>query len=280
MPQQKPLFSIGIIADAQYCDHEPMHGRFYRKSTEKLSEALQTLNRQQVAFFLDMGDLIDRDFSSFTPIKKAYKLAQARVYRVLGNHDFSVQEEEKPKVAGQLGLDPLAYYDFTYLGWRFIMLNGNEVSTFAHPADSPEAKEGQAMLEKLQQQNAVNAKPWNAGMSQQQMQWLESRLNEAAKQNQKTIIVNHFPVYPKDPHNLWNDDEVLALLLKYPQVVAYFNGHHHAGNYGRKEHVHFLNFKGMVETEDENAFALVEVYQDHLQVNGYGREESRRLEIG
>jgi predicted phosphodiesterase len=274
-----PQFSIGIIADVQYCDHEAAYNRYYRKSGEKLSEAINTLNRYEPAFFIDLGDLIDRDFSSIEPMLKVYQQAGARVYRVLGNHDFSVNDAHKPEVPARLGLDASAYYDFSYLGWRFIMLNGNEVSTFAHTADSEETAEAERMLDQLRQQNAVNAQPWNGGISPRQVRWLKSRLDEAARQGQRVMVANHFPVYPKDPHNLWNDEEVVVLLLAYPQVVAYLNGHHHAGNYGRKSHVHFLNFKGMVETENENSFALLEVHPDHLLVKGFGREESRKLTI-
>lgn len=272
-----PLFSFGVIADAQYCDCEPAIGRYYRRSTQKLADALQKLNQRDLAFIIDLGDLIDRDFSSFDEILKVYEQSNYRVYRTLGNHDFTVEDAQKVQVANRLGLDQAAYYDFLYLGWRFIVLNGNELSTYAHPAGSEEARAGAEMLQNLEKGGAINARPWNGGISQQQLAWLESKLEVARQENQWVIVINHFPAYPKDPHNLWNDQEVVDLLIRYPQVVAYLNGHNHAGNYGQKEHVHFLNFTGMVETDAKNTFAHVDVFPDRLAVEGYGRESSRTL---
>ena len=272
-----PLFSFGLIADAQYCDCDPAIGRYYRRSTEKLADSLQSLHQHDLAFILDLGDLIDRDFHSFDDILKVYEQSKFRVYRILGNHDFSVDDAQKAKVANRLGLDKAAYYDFVYLGWRFIVLNGNEVSTFAHPEGSAEAKAAAEMLAAMEKNGAVNARPWNGGISAKQMAWLESRLDAAARENQRVIVANHFPAYPEDSHNLWNDQDLVQLLTRYRGVVAYFNGHNHAGNYGQKEHVHFLNFKGMVETAEENAFAVVEVYPDNLNVRGYGREADKTL---
>ncbi len=277
MNTEQALFSFGIIADAQYCDCEPAIGRYYRKSTQKLADALQTLHQHKLSFILDLGDLIDREFSSFEAILQVYKQSKFRVHRTLGNHDYAVEDHEKQKVADLLGIPAPGYYDFVHLGWRFIVLNGTEVSTFAHPEGSAAEKEAQEMLSRLEANEAINAKAWNGAISTEQMAWLKATLQDASEQHQKTMVMGHYPLYPKDSHNLWNDEEVVNLLIKYPQVVAYFNGHNHAGNYGQKERVHFLNFKGMVETEQENTFAMVEVYDDRLSVKGFGREDSREL---
>ncbi|MDF9794876.1 hypothetical protein OKW21_000139 [Catalinimonas alkaloidigena] len=280
MTSEQALFSFGVIADAQYCDCESAIGRHYRKSTQKLADCLQTLNQHKLSFVLDVGDLIDRDFSSFDKILEVYGQSKFRVYRTLGNHDYAVEENKKQQVATRLGMHDSAYYNFSYLGWRFIILNGNEVSTFAHPQDSKATKEAEARLKQMQENNAINAKEWNGGISRKQLGWLRTKVEEAASQGERIIVMGHYPLYPKDAHNLWNDEEVVNLLTRYPQVVAYFNGHNHSGNYGQKEHVHFLNFKGMVESEQENSFAIVEVYQDRLTVKGFGREDNRELMIG
>ncbi|WKN33743.1 hypothetical protein PZB74_10440 [Porifericola rhodea] len=279
MIQKKPLFSFGVIADVQYCSCEPAGVRYYRKSVQKLNECLQELNQHSLSFILDMGDLIDRDYSSFDDILEVYDQAKTRVYRSLGNHDFDVSDADKTKVSARLGMDKAAYYDFTYLGWRFIMLNGNEVSTYAHPAGSVEAQEAEQKLAQLKKQNAPNAQSWNGGISEQQLKWLALKLEEASQQMQKIIVCCHFPAYPKDPHNLWNDTEVQQLLSDTPQVVAYFNGHNHGGNYAQKDHVHYLNFKGMVDTASENTFAIADVYPDYLNIRGFGREDSRQLKF-
>lgn len=277
MPQQTPLFSFGVIADVQYCDCPPSPVRFYRKSTDKLQECITTLNKQDLAFTLDLGDLIDRDFSSFATILSEYKSLNARVYRTLGNHDYSVAPERRADVPAQVGLHPSGYYDFVYLGWRFIVLNGNEVSVFSNLPQSEAYQQAEKLLEKLQQQGAPNANEWNAGVSQQQLTWLEQRLREAQSAGQKVIVSGHYPLYPEDPHNLWNAEAVISRLEQPGNVVAYFNGHNHAGNYGQKKGIHYVNFKGMVDTPDQNTFAAIHVHTDHLEMQGFGREDSREL---
>jgi len=42
---------------------------------------------------------------------------------------------------------------------------------------------------------------------------------------------------------------------------------------------HVVNIKGMVDTFDENAFAIVEVHADRMEITGFGREESRVLSL-
>ena len=275
----EPSFSFGVIADVQYCDCPPTDVRFYRKSTDKLAECLATLNQQDLVFTLDVGDLIDRDYSSFDTILQEYTTAKSQVYRTLGNHDYSVSSDKLPEVPGRVGLPASGYYDFVHQGWRFVVLNGTEVSTYAHPPGSEASQQAEQLMEKLEKEGKSWAKPWNAGVSDEQLRWLEQRLKKARRANQKVIVMGHYPLYPEDPHNLWNAEEVITTLEQSGNVVAYFNGHNHAGNYGRKKDIHYLNFKGMVDTPDENTFAAAHVYPDHLQVEGFGREDSRELAL-
>jgi hypothetical protein len=78
---------------------------------------------------------------------------------------------------------------------------------------------------------------------------------------------------------MWDNDRFVSLVTGYPSFVAYFNGHHHDGNYGEVKGKHFLNFKGMVETATQTAYAIVEVYKDRIEIVGQGAEPSRSLKI-
>ena len=62
-------------------------------------------------------------------------------------------------------------------------------------------------------------------------------------------------------------------------VVAYFNGHHHAGDFAEKNGIYYVNFKGMVETVDTNAYSIIKVYSDRIEIDGYGREQDRVLKV-
>jgi hypothetical protein len=57
---------IGVFADCQYCDCETAGSRFYRNSPAKLEECINKFNSvEDIDFIIGLGDLIDRDFSSF-----------------------------------------------------------------------------------------------------------------------------------------------------------------------------------------------------------------------
>ena len=85
-------------------------------------------------------------------------------------------------------------------------------------------------------------------------------------------------MYPENVHNLWNASEVMAVVRENRSVVAYMNGHNHAGNYGRLANRHFVTFKGMVDTDD-TAYAIVNVHAARLEVKGFGRQENMTLPL-
>ncbi|MFC2947641.1 hypothetical protein [Virgibacillus sediminis] len=72
---------------------------------------------------------------------------------------------------------------------------------------------------------------------------------------------------------------ITATIESAGNVVAYVNGHNHAGNYALKNDVHYVTLQGMVKTEDSNSYSIVQVYKDRLEIDGYGREEDRVLKI-
>ena len=88
----------------------------------------------------------------------------------------------------------------------------------------------------------------------------------------------HFPVYPADPHNLWNAQEVISLFEEFSCVKAYINGHNHKGSYGIKNDIHYLTLKGMVETE-KNAYSIIRVAENQMQIAGFGRQGNQTLRL-
>ena len=81
-----------------------------------------------------------------------------------------------------------------------------------------------------------------------------------------------------NPHNLWNDFEIISLIENRPNVVAYINGHNHSGNYVFKNGVHYITLFGMVETMI-NSYAILEFYDDSLVLKGYGNQKTIHLGI-
>lgn len=270
-----PLFSFGIISDVQYCDCEPAGTRVYRSSLNKLAEALNSLKTDNPKFVFDFGDLIEKDFGSYKPVYRILDSSGLKIYHSTGNHDYSVELRMKKRIP-QLRTEKEGYYTFSLDKFRFIILNGNEISNYASTSKT-EIQAANNLIAKLKESGEKNGQEWNGGIGKKQLEWLDLQLKGAKENEEKVFIICHFPVWPEDEHNLLNYREVLPVLEKYDNVIAWFNGHNHAGNYGNFNMIHFITMKGMVETETTGSFALVEVYRNKIWIRGSGREKSQIL---
>lgn len=276
--QEEPARNIrvGLIADVQYVDGNSRGPRKYRKSLQKLPVAVQTLNREGVDLTIQLGDLIERNIKSFKPILARLNKLKMPLYHVLGNHDFSIGKRGDA-VQDILDLDK-RYYQFQVRNWRFIVLDGNDLSTLAWPKSHKKHQRAKNMRKKIREAGAPNAKSWNGGIGDKQIKWLRSVLKQADQQNQRAIILCHYPVYPLNGHNLYNDGELIKILEEHFSPVAYLSGHNHGGNYGKKNGIQYITLRGMVET-NKNSFSIMELSPDQLKIRGFGREKNRTLAI-
>jgi predicted phosphodiesterase len=266
---------IGVFADCQYCDCEPAGTRFYYNSLKKLDECIKQFNNEKkLAFVVGLGDLIDRGFSSFDSVNPILGKSKKEVYHVIGNHDLSVDKSQFDKVPEKLKLVE-TWYSMNEKGWRFIFLNGNDI-TF-HSNHGQTVKEAEGITAKLKNEGKPNAFDWNGGIGSTQKEWLEGELQIATDKRQKVAVFCHYPLLPFEAHALWNSDEILAILYKFSCVKLYMNGHNHTGNYALQNGIHFVNLKGMVETENENAFSVVSFTGQKIEIKGFGREANRLL---
>lgn len=268
---------IGVFADCQYCDCEPTTVRFYRNSLSKLEACINEFNNdKKIDFVVGLGDLIDRDFSSFDAVNMVLQNSKHKVYQVTGNHDLEVDKSYLESVPEQLNMKK-TWYTFRKKNWQFIFLDGNEITLNSN--DEEIVEEAKLMLEKLTAANQPNNKPWNGGISQKQQNWLIEQLETATRKQRNVILFCHFPLLPLEAHALWNSKEILTIIEKYDCVKAWINGHNHAGNYAEENGIHFINLKGMVDTENENAFSVITFTDKSVEIKGFGREPSRNLTL-
>lgn len=270
-PVEGPLFSFGVIADVQYADVPTRGNRHYRASVEKLEAAVAHLNTLDLAFTVHLGDFIEQDWESYAVVSPLYDRLSMPRYHVLGNHEYAVADQYKDSVQVRLGM-PARYYDFEQHGWRFVVLDGNDISLIASKKSSAARAEAEAYYKDRQVQTAR----WNGAMGAGQLAWLEATLARAEADGEPVVLFSHFPVYPENNHNLWNAAEVLQIIDGFSHVKAYLNGHNHEGHYAERAGLHYLTFKAMVNTE-ATAYAVVHVYPDRLEIDGQGREEDRIL---
>jgi hypothetical protein len=195
---------------------------------------------------------------------------------VIGNHDLAVDKEFLEQVPGKINLTE-TWYSFTKNDWHFIFLNGNDI-TF-HSNNPEIVKQAAVITEKLKKEGKPNPHDWNGGVGQKQLEWLKNELQQAETKNLKVAVFCHYPLLPFESHTLWNSEEVLAVLAKFNCIKIYLNGHNHAGNYVTQNGIHFVNLKGMVETEKENAFSVITFSDKQIEIVGFSREESRILKL-
>lgn len=280
MHSMSQTVTFGVVADVQYCDcdNAPRYNRYYAETPDRLREARDTFNAHELDFVINLGDLIDRHWDSFDHVLPIFDSIVAPAYHVLGNHDFSVVDEKKNHVVSRLGI-PGRYYDFAISGWRFIVLDANDLSLKAHPTNSPEYIISDSLFQLITAQGLVQAHDWNGGVGEKQLQWLTKQLEEATRQQQHVLIFSHMPVAPEHANNLWNNTQVMDLLERFDCVKAFFAGHNHDGGYVEKGGIHHVTFNGMLDTPDRNAYAIVELSEGQITIGGFGRQPGYVLDL-
>lgn len=273
--KKETSFKIGVISDCQYCDCDVKWDRYYKKAPQRLEEAIAILNKDSLDYTIHLGDFIDKDFESLDSILPIWKKLKSPSYHVLGNHDFEVKDSLKEEVIKQLNLKN-RYYSFVKNDWRFIVLDGNDLSY--HGALTRTKKEQtDSLFNLLKNKEVPYLKKWNGALSSDQLTWVKGELDAAVKDNQKVGFYCHFPIFPIDQHNIWNREQFLSLIKPYDNVKIFFNGHNHAGAYQIENNVHYVTFKGMVDTKNTSAFAKVKFEKDTVSIEGFYREPSRKL---
>lgn len=275
---EEPLFSFGLIADVQYANKPDAGERHYRRSLVNLEAAVSRLNAESLRFTAHLGDFIDEGMASLDRALPVFERLEHRRVHVLGNHDFAAP---RPEIVARFEM-PAAYYSFVVEGWRFAVLDGLAVSLLGLTDNDDEALiDAQTRLDALKRDGSANAHSWNGGLGQTQLRWLRTTLTDARRENERVILFCHLPTLEASSdatHLLWDHATLVELLGEFENVVAYFNGHDHRGGYARSGQVHFVTLPGMVEAPKENAFAVVDVYQDRLTVRGFGNVASRTLD--
>lgn len=289
---ESPVLRIGVIADAQYCyinrDPNPEPDRKSRESIKKMDACVNVFNSNNLDFVISLGDFLDQpnedlegyayadifteldsgwlgkgDGSSEYEDYLGFAELTAPRYHVLGNHDYGTygwknryapyERSAEGAQHDKYGLS-WRYYSFTKtkgnVAIRCIVLDGNEdySDDYSH-------------------------------MSPLQITWLDGQLKDASKKHQSVLIFCHEGLYcPTDIVHRFSDatrDSILSVLDKYNNIVAWMNGHWHYGFYREHNGIHYLNFKGMVQgefSEGHNAFSIVEIYENHMNVLKFGDE--------
>lgn len=266
------LIRIGLIADIQYGDYEPLGTRYYRNSLTKLEECIKDFNQIGVDFIANLGDLVDRNRIDIDSVMQKLALSDAPIYNISGNHDYN--EIKKNTDLYSLFRMPSEYYTLNLDNWRFILLNTNEIASYANIKDTWKEKELNEQLDKIKKEGKENGQSYNGGISSFQLKWLNNQLHDAQQKQQNVIIFTHHPLYPSSVFTALNNEEILEALSLYSCVKLVISGHHHTGSFGYYNQIPCITIEGMIETENENAYGILDIFEDKIILSGKGRTQS------
>ncbi len=270
---EKPV-RFGLMTDSHYADRDPAGTRFYRDSIPKMQEAIQELNSQNLDFLIHLGDFKDQGpeakpkdtLSYLEAIEGVFQEFDGAKYHALGNHDVdSIRKDEFLKNIKNTGLQTAKnYYSFDVNGFHFIVLDAN------YDADGKD-------------HFFAEGSDWeDANIPPAELQWLSDDL----AQNQKpTVVFCHHPLYEfykeGSKFHVTNYAEVQKLLQDSSWVVACLHGHVHKEDVAIIEGINYIIRLGMVDYEgvENNAFSVVELTPNKIQIEGYNRSSSLNLSV-
>ncbi len=257
--------SFGLVTDAHYADRDPRGNRHYRDSLTKLGEAVGLFNKRKLPFAIELGDLIDsapskaEELGYLHRIRKTYQGFEGERHFVLGNHCLAALTKDE-FLANCGARIKKSHYSFDHGPAHFVVLDAN-----FNKDGSPYA--------------AGNFNWTDTWIHAPQQEWLAKDLKKA--DGKKTVVFVHQNLdKEKTPLGVKNAAQVREILEASGNVVAVFQGHHHAGGYTRIKGIHYVTLKAVVTgpTPAYKAYSVVSLDSTgRIQLEGFGQEESRTL---
>lgn len=258
-----------------------------------------------------LGDVLDKKASDghsqnecLSRVMAIIKASGHAWHFALGNHDYccfsreliyekyfaDMHREKEDDICARCNPHNL-FYSFTpFAGFRFIMLDGYDVSTLgpSNPAHDELAWDiirtgnpnfrsdpvGDWFLDLTK--DRLKYVPFKSAIGGKQKDWLKTELDAALLHGEACIVFCHIPCDPNTFDKaclLWNNDEILDILHSNTAAVAYIAGHDHEGSYTQDEcGLHHLVLPSPLEcAEGEVSFGHVEVHKGHMNLVWTGK---------
>lgn len=267
------LLSIGLVADNHYdtfpagekAPWEPMphwlqgqvkrttntNKRRYDIAKDKMDEAIDVFNRiPDLSLVVNLGDIVNNDVMwNLRPILDSFNRANAPHFHILGNHDLRAHNDRFGKdnktqetwVRQKLGLASSWYYRIVHPPFVLLFLDSM----------------------------AVDPEQRDPAKKQRHQEWLRAQLVDAAKEGLAVMIFAHISIGLDS--NVWFGSVIKE---HSANIVAMFFGHEHRGGYLVQRGIHCVIIQGQIETLI-NAFAVLQVFPDRLELTGFGRVPTR-----
>lgn len=212
-------YSFAVISDTHLNEAEDECSSPFdvnRRANARMRHVVHDLNQRDVAFVVNVGDLIhpvpalpDRYAEAANLFKAQVRELRHKLYLVPGNHDIGDKPNNWAPAAG-ICEDYLKLWDEHF---------GSDFYAFDHGSDRFIVLNAQLILSGLEREK-------------RQKDWLENEL--AASEGKRLFLFTHYPPYFSNPDEEENYDNIgepgrswmLGLLEKY-SVEALFAGHVH-----------------------------------------------------
>ena len=275
-PHDTHYFTFGLVADNHYdtfpsgekAPWQPMNHWFneqvkrttnhnkrrYDLAKDKMDEAIDVFNRcgENMTLVVNLGDLVNNDLMwNLRPILDSFNGATAPHFSILGNHDLRAHNDRFGKynssqhewIRRKMGVGEDWHYSLDLPPFKLIFVDSMVME--------PEAL--------------------NATKKNEHLKWLIDTIEDARRHEWAVVVFAHIPIGVQT--------NVLGPCLRgYDHIIAAFFGHDHKGGYLQQGNIHSVTIHGQIETM-VNAFALVEVFGDRLEMTGFGRVPSRVMKI-
>lgn len=249
---------VGLVTDLHYADKKPSGTRYYRETLDKLAEAAERFKKDELAFVVELGDLIDAADSVETELaylkrvnKEFAALSEDRHY-VLGNH--CIDTLTKTEFLDGVGQKE-AHYSFDRGGGHFVVL------------DACFKSDGKPYEQK-------NFK-WNdANIPADQIDWLKEDLKATDK---PVVVFAHQRFDVANDYGVKNAADVRKVLEASNKVRAVFQGHSHKNDYAEIGGVHYCTLVAMIEGAgvENSGYSVLDVAADGtITVTGFRKQKN------
>jgi hypothetical protein len=256
--------SFGVVTDVHYATIPPRGLRRYDQSLQKLQQAVNTFRKRELAFIIELGDVIDadpeklHDAEYLRAARTAFEQFPGPRYYALGNHCVWILG--KPAFLNGCGMER-SWYSFESGLYHGVVLDA------CFCKDESPYQPGEFDWKDS----------WIPG---DELKWLADDLARA--KGRTVLVFVHQNLHDETrPCGIKNASEVRRVLEKAGNVMAVFQGHEHSGAYAKIGGIHYVTMRGLIEGSEleSTAYGIVTVSDGgRMRIEGFGKQPNLMLE--
>ncbi len=254
------LLRMGLVTDLHYADKDPGGTRHYRDSIQKFEECIQTFNAEDLDLAIELGDFVDAaeevetEIAYLKTLDKIYSKFKGDRHYVLGNHCvWTLTKEQFRDNSGAKA----THYSFDKNGVHIIILDA------CYRADG--VSYGHRNYE------------WtDTEIPLEEQEWLKDDLS---KTDLPTVAFTHQRIDVSNHYGIKSGPEVRKILEDSGKVLAVFQGHNHINEHNEIGGIHYVTLAALIEGsgQENNAYSILDVYPDRLEVTGFRNQSGYSL---